>query len=451
MRRALFVLYLGALIGGCAGVREPIAGPDAPPPPGYAPVFVNKIQPYTPSVPAPFITVTRTQIHQARTVRVYAHVLDSSGVLYTGLASKEWQKLICEVTDEINGRTKSVEYRLSEVTVANAEPLALALVLDHSGSMGDARAFALQDAALRLIAQKRPKDEIALVKFDNHIEVESLPSTSQADLMQRLRRVGLRGFGGLTAIVDGAKAGLDALAASRAPNKAVLVFTDGYDNSSRMLKDSLVTQAQALGIPICTIGFGYSIDEDYLRSIASATGGIYQRIYRTDEFSAILPSVYALLENYVALDVQLKEYGVHRIRIKLCPPKPAPESIAEIALDNTPDVGSIGILYVYFDTDKADLKPESKPALDNIEVLLRAYPAMVIEVRGHTDSTGNADYNLRLSERRANAVRTELVRRGIQPDRIRGVGFGSSQPIADNRTPEGRALNRRTEFVILRR
>lgn len=82
---------------------------------------------------------------------------------------------------------------------------------------------------------------------------------------------------------------------------------------------------------------------------------------------------------------------------------------------------------------------------------MRAYPAMVIELRGHTDSTGSAEYNLRLSERRANAVRTELIRRGIQPERIQAIGFGSSQPIADNRTPEGRALNRRTEFVILRK
>jgi outer membrane protein OmpA-like peptidoglycan-associated protein len=103
---------------------------------------------------------------------------------------------------------------------------------------------------------------------------------------------------------------------------------------------------------------------------------------------------------------------------------------------------------VYFDVDKAELKPESKPALDNIEAMMRMFPSMVIEVRGHTDSTGNSQYNLRLSERRAAAVRTELIKRGIAAERIRAVGFGDTQPIADIRTPEGRAQNRRTEFII---
>lgn len=451
MKRFVCAAATAILVIGCAGVREPIAGPDAPPPPGYSPVFVNSIQPYQPSAPAPFIAVSRVQMKDARTVRIAAHVLDSSGVLYTGLGSKEWQKLICEVTSEIGGRTTQVQYRLSEFTAATIEPHTIALVLDHSGSMGDDRAFALQDAALRLIAQKRDADEFAIVKFDSRVGIESPATSSRADLMQRLRRVGLRGYGGFTAIVDGAAAGLSAVAASSLPSKAVLVFTDGYDNSSQMSKDSLIAWARALGVRICTIGFGYNIDEDYLRSIASATSGMYTRIYRTEEFDAVLPSIYTLLENYIALDLQLKEYGVHRIRIKLCPPKPAAESVAELTLDNTPDVGSIGILYVYFDVDKADLKPESKPALDNIEALLRAYPTMVIELRGHTDSTGNAEYNLRLSERRANAVRAELIRRGIAADRVRALGFGATQPVADNRTPEGRALNRRTEFVIVRK
>ncbi len=451
MKRLYRLAILAVVALGCAGVREPMAGPDAPPPPDYAPIFVSRIQPYQPTVPAPFPFITRAQLTGSRSVRIYAHVLDSSGVLYTGIGSKEWQKMICEVTGEIEGRTVRLPYRITEYTAASTQPMAIALVLDHSGSMGDQRAYALQDAARRIMTQKRPTDELALIKFDGHVEIEALPTASQTELLQRFRRVGLRGFGGYTAIVDGAQAGLDALIASRAPNKVVLVFTDGYDNSSRVPVDSLIARARALRIPICTIGFGYNIDEAYLRAIATATGGFYQRIYQTAEFDTVLPSIYMLLEHFLALDVELQGYGIHHIRIKLCPPKPAAERIAELTVDNTPDIGTIGVISVYFDVDKADLKPESKPALDNIEGLLRAYPAMVIEVRGHTDSTGNSDYNLRLSERRANAVRSELIRRGIQPDRIRATGFGDTQPIADNRTPDGRAQNRRTEFLILQK
>jgi len=156
-----------------------------------------------------------------------------------------------------------------------------------------------------------------------------------------------------------------------------------------------------------------------------------------------------LLTNYLTLDVNLKEYGRHRLTVKLCPPAPASETIGEAVIDKTPNVGSSAIINVYFDVDKAELKPESKPALDNVEAMMRMFPSMVIEVRGHTDSTGNSQYNLRLSERRAAAVRTELIKRGIAAERIRAVGFGDTQPIADNHTPEGRAQNRRTEFIIL--
>ncbi|GIV55329.1 MAG: VWA domain-containing protein [Chlorobiota bacterium] len=451
MKRALLVALTSLVFAGCAVVREPAAGPDAPPPAGYAPIFVQHTQPYHPKVLEPFIYVSRANILDARTVRVHLHVLDSTGVLYTNIGSKEWNKLICEVTSEINGRTTQVKYRIAEVTSASAPPHAIAFVLDHSGSMGQQRALALQDATRRLVALKRSQDEVAVIKFDGRVVVEALPTTSGADLLARIQRDGLLGFGGYTAIADGAKAGLDVLASSAVPSKAVVVFTDGYDNMSRVRLDSLVAQARAQKVPICAIGFGYNIDENYLQRITTATGGIYQRIYRTDEFDDVLPSIYALLENFVTLDLQLADYGVHRIRIKLCPPAPAKESVAEVTVDNTPDVGSIGILYVYFDVDKAELKPESKPALDNIEALMRAYPNMVIELRGHTDSTGSPEYNLRLSERRANAVRAELIRRGIQSERVMAIGFGSTQPVADNRTPEGRALNRRTEFVVLRK
>ncbi|KXB97401.1 MAG: hypothetical protein AA908_06985 [Chlorobi bacterium NICIL-2] len=383
--------------------------------------------------------------------RIYVHIVDSSGVLYTNIKPSELLKLICEVTHEFNGRITQLRYRVAEITSSTALPYSIAFVLDHSGSMGEDRAFALQEYVQELVARKRPQDEFGIVKFDHKVVVESFPTSSNTELVNRIQRIGLKGFGGYTAIADGAKAGLDVLASSAAPSKAVVVFTDGYDNMSRVPLDSLVAQARAQKVPICAIGFGYNIDENYLQRITAATGGICQHIYRTAEFDSALTSIYALLQNYIALDLQLADYGVHRIRIKLCPPPPAKESTTEVTIDNTPDLGSISLLHVYFNPGSTVPTPSSQSTLDTIVAFMRSHPTMVIEVRGHSDSTGSEDYNLRLSERRANAIRAALIRRGIEPDRIQAKGFGSSQPIADNGTRNGRALNRRTEFVVLRK
>lgn len=105
---------------------------------------------------------------------------------------------------------------------------------------------------------------------------------------------------------------------------------------------------------------------------------------------------------------------------------------------------------IYFETGKADLKPESYPVLDTIAEMLKAHPNVVVEIQGHTDSTGSFRYNMKLSQKRAEAVKKYLVdRHGIKPDRLIAKGYGPTKPVASNKTKEGRAKNRRVEFVIL--
>jgi OOP family OmpA-OmpF porin len=104
---------------------------------------------------------------------------------------------------------------------------------------------------------------------------------------------------------------------------------------------------------------------------------------------------------------------------------------------------------VNFDFDKSDIRPDSRPVLDEAIATLKENPDVRIAVQGHTDSQGTDAYNLKLSERRANAVYRYLVAGGIAPDRMVVEGFGESQPVADNSTESGRAQNRRVELVIL--
>jgi outer membrane protein OmpA-like peptidoglycan-associated protein len=103
---------------------------------------------------------------------------------------------------------------------------------------------------------------------------------------------------------------------------------------------------------------------------------------------------------------------------------------------------------VHFDFDKYNIKKIYVPDLDQHVAYLSANPSAPVTVEGHTDSIGSDQYNQKLSERRANAVRKYLVEKGIASSRIRVVGYGEQRPIADNKTKEGRAVNRRAEFEV---
>ncbi len=107
---------------------------------------------------------------------------------------------------------------------------------------------------------------------------------------------------------------------------------------------------------------------------------------------------------------------------------------------------------IYFATGKAKILPKSYSLLDEIAKVLIAHPEILkVEIQGHTDSRGSARYNKRLSQRRARAVRKYLIRKGVDRHRLVARGYGEERPIAPNDTEEGRAKNRRVEFVILER
>src|SRR5262245_8458822 len=110
--------------------------------------------------------------------------------------------------------------------------------------------------------------------------------------------------------------------------------------------------------------------------------------------------------------------------------------------------GHIALYGIYFDTDKAVIKPESRPTLDEIAKLLRAQPQLNVVIVGHTDSQGAYDYNMELSRRRAEAVAAELARAyQIVAARLRTAGVGFLAPVGSNASDDGRALNRRVELV----
>jgi OOP family OmpA-OmpF porin len=106
---------------------------------------------------------------------------------------------------------------------------------------------------------------------------------------------------------------------------------------------------------------------------------------------------------------------------------------------------------VFFETNRAHIRTISHPLLNEVALALKDNPTINVEVQGHTDSQGNDAFNLKLSQKRAEAVRLYLIKKGVTSDRVVAKGYGEAVPIADNRTAAGRSQNRRVEFVITSR
>jgi len=104
---------------------------------------------------------------------------------------------------------------------------------------------------------------------------------------------------------------------------------------------------------------------------------------------------------------------------------------------------------VNFEVDKAEILPESAAILDKVTASLRDWPEVRVEIGGHTDSSGSDAHNMDLSQRRADSVKAYLVAKGIDPSRLETKGYGERKPIADNKTVEGKAKNRRVELTRL--
>ena len=103
-----------------------------------------------------------------------------------------------------------------------------------------------------------------------------------------------------------------------------------------------------------------------------------------------------------------------------------------------------------FETDSASLGPRAADLVSRVSEVMKKNPNLKISVVGHTDSTGEYNYNIQLSERRAKVFVDALVKDGVAANRLTGVGVGPQSPVATNDTPEGRAQNRRVELVVMR-
>jgi outer membrane protein OmpA-like peptidoglycan-associated protein len=169
------------------------------------------------------------------------------------------------------------------------------------------------------------------------------------------------------------------------------------------------------------------------RITTNATTGIYK--------VAVPPGTYSVI-------VEAADYIAESAPVVLAKDE---TKIQNFVLKPIPKVGERIILKgITFDFNSAVIKPVSYPVLDDAARVLKSKPTMRVEISGHTDSIGSDSYNTKLSNERANSVREYFMRyHNIDPNRLIAVGYGETQPIADNRTRSGRDMNRRIEFKVL--
>ena len=267
---------------------------------------------------------------------------------------------------------------------------------------------------------------------------ESLGSYSTSTFTSGLDNVTCSGGGSpMDAAIDAASEDLAA-----APGQiAVLILSDGHDLDSSPIPSARALENQ-YGDRLCVYSVWVGNDEEtggrnLLQQISNVNGCGFATSAATVASAAGMASFTERVLFDRVVDPDSDGDGVPDSRDK-CPDTPKG---AQVDVD-----GCWAFHGVFFDFDKATIKPKFKSMFDNAVEVMNRNPSLTVRIEGHTDSVGSAKYNMGLSIRRAQAVKDHLVKMGIAPSRLTVKGFGESDPARSNDTEAGRAFNRRVYF-----
>ncbi len=460
------------------------------PPKGYKYLFTKRIKPITQIDSQKLYVLFRGMHINPNYVELMLNLVDDHGDLITGATNPQWLYIWCNLLvlhKPLN--VQQTNFTVKEIN--ETQPTAYALVLDHSGSMGDQRADTLQFAAWNFIRSSPPSDAFMLIKFDNHVKIIVHLTKNKYPFLKPLSNQGLKGFGGSTALNDAAYTAVLNLAPAKYPKKIVLLFTDGYENASKHSLEQVINLALKYHVEIFTIGFGKKIDQNYLKTLAYLTGGAFYHIYTTSQIKNIFKDVDLKRRHYYTLKFSTQQPGKYLALLQMCQnfhhhdsiiisyntdlklpplkripqinPKLTPKQKQAFIKKEIPkcppkqpvtnkkilkEFYSIHFPNIYFAFNSAKIIKSEQQGLIEIAQFMKRHPNIYLRIEGHTDSIGSYQYNIWLSKRRAEAAKRLLVSYGIAPGRIFTVGYGFTRPLASNKTPKGRAKNRRIEFKI---
>ncbi len=179
---------------------------------------------------------------------------------------------------------------------------------------------------------------------------------------------------------------------------------------------------------------------------------IYLAAEKIGPEGTVIASLYAVENRFWAGNLKNIEKGQTLLHVDIIESKAMEEKMVTVAAEEMAEQisasGSVALYGIYFDTDKADIKPESAETLEQITKLLKDNSDLKLLVVGHTDNVGSFNYNMELSRERATAVVKELTQNyAIAAERLMSAGVSYASPVASNRTEDGRVKNRRVELV----
>ncbi len=471
---------------------ESVIKKDAKPPKGYAYFNVDNTKQIVKLDTAKLHFVFRSMDYKADQVELKVNIVDANGNQFLGATNPNWKYIWCNLLLQTpNGSVRQVnDFKVEEKS--KKVPTAYALVLDHSGSMGQQRANDLQFGAWDLVKNKQKDDAYMLIKYDNKVRVEA-PLTKDKYLLQRkLNNTGITGYGGATALNDAAYLAAKKLAKSDYKKKIIILFTDGHENSSFYSKYNLLEFAIEHNIEIDVVGFGNAINKKYLKSLAYNTGGLYVHLYKTKDLKRVFRDIDFKRKNYYSVKFRTPVKGKHIAFLQLCQDQfkhdsiwiPFDNSVEQEQLDErdpippliskdvkltkfnelkipinpvlkpvtnkkvNKDFKNITFPDILFETGSAKIIRSEKKGIEEIADFLLKYPSVYLEIHGHTDNQGTSEFNMQLSKDRAAAAKKLIIAEGVAPGRIITKGFGDTKPVASNDTEEGKAQNRRIEFHI---
>lgn len=471
---------------------EQIIAVDAKPPKGYAYFLVNNTKQIVLLDTVKLHLVFRSLFLKDDEVELHVNLVDKHGNSFLGATDASWLYIWCNLLlQNPQANIEQINNFVIEERFEN-EPIAYALVLDHSGSMGDERVNKLQQGAWELIKSKKADDEFLLIKYDSKVIIDVPLAKNMYVFESKLRGTGMSGFGGQTALVDAIYIAAKNLTSSQLTNKQIILFTDGYENASITPLDKALRYIIDNKIKVNVIAFGNEVNEQYLKNIAYSTKGIFVHIYKTEDLPKIFKDLDVKRRHYYSLKFKTKSKGKHIAFLQLCqelgkhdslfipfdnsplseqpsnwqlvPPldpknirltefeklkiPPIPTMRKVVDKDITTDFQSIKFPNIEFDFNSDKIISSEEKGIEQIVEFMRKYPFVYLEIHGHTDNVGTPEYNLDLSLRRANAAKKLIVAKGIAPGRIVTKGFGNTKPLAPNDTEQNRKKNRRIEFYI---
>jgi uncharacterized protein YegL len=413
------------------------------------------------------VLVEKEQQPQIEAKALFPRITATKGYVSFKVGDPRYQRYLDDITkDNIESlslqRSDSVECLVKKWVLLPKREVKrhYSFVLDHSGSMGDDRANELQQSVFQAIQANVQRDPKALTtyslqKFDGEGNIRHLGTSSEINSIKQLLvpPIGLAGFGRSTAIKDALYEAIQKLSQDKtSASKIIILFTDGESNTDQIPLElsEVIRMAIDNNINVIPIGFGEFVNEEYLKTIAYFAGGEFYHIYHEDEFVPLFDNMLLDIGLNYELEFSPCMFG-DEVEIEIAF-KGLESPLKANTFFSTPAKEGYTIdLNILFREASAELEQAADlDELEQLRLLMQYKPEIKVLIEGHTDKVGGEKYNLDLSLRRANAVKSYLVDRGIDAKRMETKGFGWAQPAYpyagdDKENP----LNRRIEVKII--